>query len=167
MRRLPVLTLAALAAGCGGDEPAQEPAQEQAPPPAEELRPIPPAPPPGQMTQGQTEPPPPAATEPTPVQNQAMYTVQVAAFLNAATAREWAGRLQSQDLPVWTSEARVQGQTFHRLRVGALPSVSDTRRLGAVITGRYHWPVWIAPLSPTDRLPGGAVQDSRRILQGY
>jgi DedD protein len=166
MRRLAALTIAALAAGCGGDEPAQEPAQEQGTPPAEELRPIPPAPPPEATQQGESDPPSPAESAPAPVQTGDLYTVQVAAFLDAATAREWAGRLRSQDMPVWTSEARVQGRTFHRLRVGALPSVSDTRRLGAVLTERYHWPVWIAPLSSTDRLPGDAVQASRRILQG-
>lgn len=166
MRRLPALTLAVLAAGCGGDEPAQEPPQEQAPPPAEDLRPIPPAPPPEEVRQRESEPAPPAEPASTPVRSEDMYTVQVAAFINAAAAREWAGRLRSQDMPAWTSEARVQGRTFHRLRVGALPSLSDTRRLGAVLTDRYDWPVWIAPLSSTDRPPGDAVQTSRRILQG-
>lgn len=165
MRRLAALTLAALTAGCGGDEPAQEPAQEQATPAAEELRPIPPAPPPQEVRQGGPEPAATAESAPTTAQGQAMYTVQVASFLNAATAQEWAGRLRSQNLPVWTAEARVQGQTFHRLRVGALPTVSDTRRLGAIITERYHWPVWIAPLGSADRLPGDAVQASRRMLQ--
>lgn len=157
--RLPVsLSLAVvLVAGCGGDEP--EPAQ-QAPPPTEqpEAEPMPAEP----ESQAQPEPEP----EPRPVGDEALYTVQVAAFVDAATAREWAGRLGSQGLPVWTTEARVEGRTFHRLRIGALPSYSDTRRLAGMITARFGWPVWIAPLTPADRPPPNAAQNTREILRG-
>lgn len=95
-----------------------------------------------------------------------LYTVQVAAFENARSATEWVGRLRSQGLPVWSSLAEVRGRTFHRVRVGAVPTVAEARTLGAMITNRYEWPVWIAPLTPADRMPDSAVEDTRRIIGG-
>jgi septal ring-binding cell division protein DamX len=98
--------------------------------------------------------------------SERLYTVQVAAFTESATAVEWARRLSSQDLPVWTSMAELGGRTFYRLRVGAAPTVSETRRLASMISARYEWPVWIAPVTPADRVPDDAVARTRRILQG-
>lgn len=95
-----------------------------------------------------------------------LYTVQVAAFENARSATEWVERLRSQGLPVWNSLAEVRGQTFHRVRVGAVPTVAEARGLGAMITNRYEWPVWIAPLTPADRIPDSAVEDTRRLIGG-
>lgn len=94
-----------------------------------------------------------------------LYTVQVAAFIDAGSAREWEGRLRRQGLPVWTSVAEVGGRTFHRLRVGAAPSVSEAQRLGALLTERYEWPVWVAPLTPAERVPQDAVDQTRRVLE--
>lgn len=95
-----------------------------------------------------------------------LYTVQVGAFLEQETAQVWQERLASQGLPVWISIAELGGQTFYRLRVGAVPTVAEARRLGTRLTGRYDWPVWVAPLTPADRMPQGAVEETRRILQG-
>lgn len=162
MRLPPALTLAALlVAGCGGDEP--EPAPQETP--QEEARPVPPVQRPSEPATQQPAPDTEPEAAPRPVERD-LYTVQVAAFLDAGTARDWAERLRGQDLPVWTSEARVGGRAFHRLRVGALPSVAETYRLGELIQARYHWPYWVAPLTPADRLPVDAVEDTRRVLQG-
>lgn len=95
-----------------------------------------------------------------------LYTVQVAAFTEATSASEWTGRLQRQGLPVWTSVAELGGQTFYRVRVGAVPTVSEARALGSMLSQRYEWPVWVAPLTPSDRIPQGAVEDTRGVLQG-
>ncbi len=97
--------------------------------------------------------------------NQALYSVQVGAFTDAGTATKWAGRLRSQGMPVWTSTAEVEGQTFHRLRFGALPSFTDTRRLAHLVSTKYEWPVWIAPLTSADRLPANAIQNTRSVLE--
>jgi hypothetical protein len=78
----------------------------------------------------------------------------------------WTGRLKSQGLPVWTSMAELGGQTFYRVRVGAVPTVSEARRLGTMLSQRYEWPVWVAPLSAADRIPENAVADTRRMLGG-
>jgi cell division septation protein DedD len=100
------------------------------------------------------------------VDGQRLYTIQVAAFTEAATAREWADRLRRQGLPVWTSMAEPGGRTFYRVRAGAVPTVAEARRLGTMISERYNWPVWVAPLTAADRPPEDAVQATRRLLEG-
>ncbi len=100
-----------------------------------------------------------------PGQSSRLYTVQVAAFTEAASATEWADRLRSQGMPVWTSVAELGGQTFYRLRVGAVPTVAEARRLGGMLAARYEWPVWVAPMTAADRPPAGAVDASRRLIE--
>lgn len=95
-----------------------------------------------------------------------LYTVQVAAFTERSSAAEWEERLRQQGLPVWSSVHEVGGRTFHRLRVGAAPTVSEARTLGRMLTERYEWPVWIAPVAPADRVPEGAEQATRGLVDG-
>lgn len=97
---------------------------------------------------------------------QRLYTVQVAAFMSADSAQKWAGRLSSLDLPVWMSMAELGGTTYYRVRVGAVPTVQEARRLGALMTERFEWPVWVAPVTPSDRMPADAVTATRRVLGG-
>lgn len=94
-----------------------------------------------------------------------LYTVQVAAFTSRDAAELWRDRLSSGDgLPVWTSVAELGGRTFYRVRVGAVPTVTEARRLGTMLTARYDWPVWVAPLGPADQVPAGAVDRTRRAI---
>ena len=97
---------------------------------------------------------------------QRLYTVQVAAFTSPDSARKWTGRLNSLELPVWTSMAELGGTTYYRVRVGAVSSVSDARRLGTLLSERFTWPVWVAPITPADRMPDDAVSSTRRVLGG-
>lgn len=99
-----------------------------------------------------------------PSGDERLYTVQVAAFTERAAAEELEEQLRREGLPVWTSVAEQGGRTFYRLRVGVVPTVSDARRLGRILSERYEWPVWVAPLTPADRLPADAVEDTRRVL---
>lgn len=96
---------------------------------------------------------------------QRLYTIQVAAFTESSSATEWEGRLRSQGLPVWTSVAELGGQTFYRVRVGTVESFSEARRLGSMISARYQWPVWVAPVTPSDRPPSDAIQRTRTVLE--
>ena len=168
--RLPValVLIAALVAGCGDDEP--EPAQQTPPTQQPQPQPTPPSDEAPGPVDTATQQAPGPDTEPQVEQAMGMdgqlYTVQVAAFLDAATAREWAGRLRAQDLPVFITQARVGGRSFHRLRIGALPELEDARRLGRILSDRFHWPYWVAPLTSADRLPVNAVPNSREILRG-
>ena len=95
-----------------------------------------------------------------------LYTVQVAAFESADSARKWMGRLRSLDLPVWTSMSELGGTTYYRVRVGAVSSVADARRLGGMLSDRFEWPVWVAPITPADQMPEDAAAATRRILGG-
>lgn len=169
MRLLSALILVGLVAGCGGDdsEPAQEeaPAQVQRIPPVQQ--PVDSGPQPAQLG-GAVQP----DTGQTPVQQPTqplarggLFAVQVAAFLDAGTARELVGRLQGEGLPAWVSETRVAGRVFHRVRVGAASSVAAAHRLGGLVRSRVGGSYWVAPLSPGERVPVGAVDDTRRVLQ--
>jgi hypothetical protein len=99
-----------------------------------------------------------------PAEEARLYTVQVAAFTDMSTAESWAERLREEGMPTWVSVAESGGQTFYRLRIGVVPTVAAARRLGSMLTARYDWPVWIAPLTPADRMPPNAVEDTRRLL---
>lgn len=101
-----------------------------------------------------------------PSGDERLYTVQIAAFTDPAAAEELEEQLRGDGMPVWTSVAEQGGQTFYRLRVGVVPTVADARRLGTILTERYDWPVWVAALTPADRLPANAVEGTRRVLGG-
>lgn len=122
----------------------------------------------GQPAAGEPGTGQPAAGEPTrqEASGERLYTVQVAAFTDPTSASEWTGRLRRQGLPVWTAMAELGGRTFYRVRVGAVPELEEARRLGTLLSRRYEWPVWVAPLTPSDRIPENAVRDTRRVLQG-
>jgi cell division septation protein DedD len=107
-----------------------------------------------------------AAPEPEPPAGGRRYTVQVAAFTDADAARAWTERLTAQDIPAWTSMAELRGQTYHRVRVGVVPTVEEARQLGSFIARRYDWPVWVAPVSPADPVPADAVSATRRLIRG-
>ncbi len=191
MRLTPLALVALLAlAGCGGDEPdeaadtppvpaPQRPAADTtvgdtvaldslaeaadtAGPTGGEARP-------GQGDQPAPDEPATGADRATSTGQRAaggrLYTVQVAAFTDPASATEWAGRLRRQGLPVWTSMAETGGRTFYRVRVGAVPTFSEARRLGSMVAARYEWPVWVAPVGPADQVPDDAVEATRRVLQ--
>ena len=93
-----------------------------------------------------------------------LYTVQVASFLNAESARAWAGRL-SKNYPVWTTSATVNGRTFHRLRIGASPSMAEARSLGERIRREFNWPVWIAPVDDNAQVPADAIAQTNRLVR--
>jgi cell division septation protein DedD len=93
-----------------------------------------------------------------------LFTVQVAAFRNPDSAELWTRRLGEAGFPVWTSVAEIGGHTFYRVRVGAAESTAEARRLGESLTQRYNWPVWVAPVTPVDRPPRGAVEQTQRLM---
>jgi cell division septation protein DedD len=109
-----------------------------------------------------TAPDGPAAPRVAP--DRGLYTVQIAAFTDRELATLWTGRLLGQGLPVWNSVVEHGGRTFYRVRVGAAPALSEARRLGQLLTERYDWPVWVAPVSPAEPVPANAVADTRRVI---
>lgn len=127
---------------------------------------------PGQQAQrpggqaGQPGQPSGAAPSTGAASGQRLYTVQVAAFASPDSARKWTGRLNSLNLPVWTSMQELGGQTYYRVRVGAVPTVAEARRLGGILSSRFEWPVWVAPVTPADQLPQDAVNRTRSVLEG-
>jgi cell division septation protein DedD len=165
------LALATVTA-CGRGQEEQPPAQQR---PATRV-PMPPKPDSARMaarrTQAQAMPAPDTMKKPAPPTPAAarpagkLYTVQVAAFVNADSARSWTGRLSSQGLPVWTTAYQLHGRTFHRVRVGAVPTVAEARKLGEMLKKRYSWSFWIAPVGDADAVPDGAVQATQRIITG-
>jgi cell division septation protein DedD len=169
-RVAPIFALAlATVTACGRGEEARPAAQQR---PATQI-PTPPRPDSArtaaQQAEAQAKPAPDTAKKPVaaPVRPAGkLYTVQIAAFVNADSARTWAGRLSSQGLPVWTTAFQLHGRTFHRVRIGAVLSVAEARKLGEMLEKRYSWSFWIAPITEADSVPDGAVQATRRILTG-
>lgn len=168
--RLPtaiILTALIALTGCG-DDPQPEPPPPGADrpmvdPPADTAAPDDDVP----LVPGPARPGQPEADEVSPdaeAAGEARYTVQVAAFTSRASADLWTERLSRQGLPVWSSISELGGQTFYRVRVGAVPTVAEARQLGDLLTERYEWPVWVAPLSPADRVPTGAVANTRQVI---
>lgn len=93
-----------------------------------------------------------------------LFTVQVAAFLSADSARIWSERLERRGLPVWTSVHVEGGRTFHRVRIGADARLAEVRRLGQRVGSDFNWPVWIAPVESTARIPADLVERTRAHL---
>lgn len=183
MRGTALVLFALLAVGCGGDESDETSPPQSAPPAAPQAAPAQPGDTaePGRQDnaggrmetspraedQAQREGQPQGEDQASAVaaEGERLYTVQVAAFLESRLAIDWTERLRSGGMPAWTSVAEVGGRTFHRVRVGAVPTVEEARRLGSRIMGRYEWPVWVTSLTPADRPPEGAVQETRRLLE--
>jgi cell division septation protein DedD len=141
----------------GADRPMVDPAADTVPP--DDDVPLVPGPArPGQPDPEEVTPDDAAAA------GDARYTVQVAAFTSRESAELWTDRLSRQGLPVWSSVSEIGGQTYYRVRVGAVPDFAEARQLGDMLTARYEWPVWVAPLSPADRIPAGAVANTRQVI---
>lgn len=128
----------------------QPPSQPASQPEAERRSEAPPEP----------EPAPPAAPE------GRLYTVQVGSFISQDSARVWTERLGRRGLPVWTEQAVVAGRMFHRVRVGATPSLAEARRLGDQIRRDFRWPVWIAPVEDNADVPANAISRTHALVSG-
>lgn len=150
-RTILIFGLALALAACGADdEPVQEQqAQEQAEPPPPFVAPAP------------AEPEP----EPEPLSGP-LFTVQMGAFLNADSASVQRDRLVNRGLPAWTVDQDVGGRRFHRVRIGATSTGSEARRLGQILTERYGWSVWIAPVTSFESVPVDAIEATQNVIGG-
>lgn len=90
-----------------------------------------------------------------------LFTVQVGAFVEEATAVRWAQRLRARSLPVWVTPAVVRGQRVSRVRIGALPSASEADGLARMLKARYGWPVWVDRVADNSAIPADAVDATR------
>lgn len=96
----------------------------------------------------------------------AVYTVQIGAFSRDAAASDLVARLEAAGLPVWESEARIEGRAYRRVRVGAVTSRADARRLAEGLAERHGVSTWIVQVDPDARLPAGILERTRRALSG-
>jgi cell division septation protein DedD len=95
-----------------------------------------------------------------------LYTAQVGAFADVATARAWAGRLEARGLPVWFSEATLGGQRLIRLRVGAVDSSEDAALLATRLQRDFGYEAWIDGVAAGETLPADAIVATLRYLFG-
>ena len=79
-----------------------------------------------------------------------LYTVQIGAFRTADSAQQLAERVRRTDGPVWVSQAVVNGQTYHRVRVGAHATLAEAQHRARQIRGEYGVPIWVAPISGSE-----------------
>lgn len=111
-----------------------------------------------------TPPQPEAAAEETVNPGERLYTVQIAAYLSSDSARALAEKLTQRGLPVWTAEVQLGGRTYHRIRVGAHPSLGEMRKLGSKISSQFKQEVWVAPVEMSARIPVSTVANTRSLL---
>ena len=159
MRRRFVLMcgLALAVVACGDDDE-----QVQEPQPQEQVQP----PPVAQATpEPEPQPEPEPEPEPEPLSGR-FFTVQVGAFLNADSANGRRDRLADQGLPVWTTDQEVGGRMFHRVRVGAVSTGPEVRRLSEILAERYGFPIWLALVTSLEFVPPGAVEATRALIGG-
>lgn len=109
--------------------------------------------------------PEPRAARPAAAAGDALYTVQIGAFVEDATASLWAERLRRRDVPVWVAHVTIKGQTYSRVRVGALTRLTEARALAETLKSDYGWPVWVAPVTADDRVPRDAVAATLAFLR--
>ena len=94
-----------------------------------------------------------------------LYTVQVGAFVEEATAARWADRLRARNLPVWVTDAVVRGMRVRRVRVGALPTQDEADALARRLRTGYGWPTWVDRVSEAEVVPADAVAATRSFLR--
>ncbi len=149
--------LALSGVACGDDE-------EQVP----ELQPLaeaPRTPSPAAQPEPEPAPEPEPEPEPEPLSGR-FFTVQVGAFLNPDSASGRRDRLADQGLPVWTTDQEVEGRQFHRVRVGAVSTGSEARRLGDILAESYGFPIWLALVISLESVPAGAVEATQEVIAG-
>jgi hypothetical protein len=86
------------------------------------------------------------------------------AFLNPDSAVVQRDRLADLGLPAWTVDQEVEGRRFRRVRIGAASTGSEARRLGEILTQRYGWSIWVAPVASTESVPDGTVEATRELV---
>ncbi|MBW3553647.1 MAG: SPOR domain-containing protein [Gemmatimonadetes bacterium] len=93
-----------------------------------------------------------------------IFTVQVGAFVEEATARRWEERLRNRSIPVWVTPAQIRGQRVTRVRVGALPTQGEADKLARILA-EDGWPVWVARVADGERIPADAVAATRSFIR--
>ena len=108
-----------------------------------------------------------AAPRPTPTaasRGNRLYTVQVGAYRDRRAAEQLVARIGQDKLPVWVSQATVNGRTYYRVRAGALPSWNQAVQLAERLGRDHKLKTWVAPISPSESLPPDAVSATRAAL---
>lgn len=95
-----------------------------------------------------------------------LRTVQVASFINPATAQALVVRLERDGVPAWTATTTVGGEQFTRVRVGAAVTAAEARALANRITAQYSWPVWITLVENRSAVSGSVLAASRSYAEG-
>jgi hypothetical protein len=85
-----------------------------------------------------------------------LYTVQIGAFRSADSAQRLAEHVRRTEGPVWVSQAVVNGQTFHRVRLGAHASLAEAQHRARQIRSEYGVPIWVAPVRGSE-VPAAAT----------
>lgn len=109
-----------------------------------------------------------AAPRPAPTASRGnrLYTVQVGAYRDRRAAEQLVARIGQGNLPVWVSQATVNGRTYYRVRAGALPNWNQAVQLAERLGRDHKLKTWVAPISPSENLPPDAVSATRAALGG-
>lgn len=107
------------------------------------------------------------AEEPAPAAAGATaFTAQIESFLDRSTARRWADRAEAQGLPAWYLDVELAGTPASRLRVGAVATEAEARRLAVAVEQEFGWTVVVQRISGNDAVPAGALDRTRDFLAG-
>jgi cell division septation protein DedD len=129
--------------------PPVQPAPEAVAPP----EPVAPAPAP--------EPVPPARDP-----HAAVFTVQIGSFAVASTAARWGRNLEAAGLPLWVTQAVVEGRQVSRVRAGVVETWAEAQRLAVVLRREFGYETWVDMVGLRETPPPGALEASRRFMAG-
>src|SRR5690606_25987230 len=77
------------------------------------------------------------------VASERLYTVQIAAYVDATAASTLAERARTLGAPVWVSTVTLGGRTIHRVRIGASPSRVDALELARRVQAQLQIQPWV------------------------
>ncbi len=109
-----------------------------------------------------------APTAPTTsiVASERLYTVQIAAYVDATAASTLAERARTLGAPVWVSTVTLGGRTIHRVRIGASPSRVDALELARRVQAQLQIQPWVTHVEPPDAPSDDAVSATRAAITG-
>jgi cell division septation protein DedD len=71
------------------------------------------------------------------------FVIQLGSYSNFDLANYWAEKYQNREYPAFLRQVEMDGQTYHRLRIGVYDTYEEAREIGERLVDRYSATYWI------------------------